>query len=80
MAAQPSTIQLDPQTARALADYAAEFGLSVPEFLRKHFGEANAATRIDDVDAWLDEISEGSEKLPPLPRDFSTRDVYADHD
>lgn len=80
MAAQPETIQLDPQTAAALASYAAGLGLSVPEFLRKHFGGANGTTRIDNADAWLDELSEGLDALPPLPRAFSTKDIYADHD
>ncbi len=80
MATQPEIIQLDPHTAEALASYAAGLGLSVPEFLRKHFAGANGTTRVEDVDAWLDELSEGLEDLPLLPRDLSANDIYADHD
>ncbi len=80
MATLPQTIQLDPQTAEALANYAASLGLSVPQFLQKHFGGTNGASRVDNADAWLDELSEGLPNLPPLPRDFSTKDIYADHD
>lgn len=80
MPGHETTIEVDSQTAKALADYAAGFGLSVPELLRRHFVRSNGASPIDDVDAWLDEISEGSEHLPPLPQDFSTKDIYADHD
>jgi hypothetical protein len=80
MATQPENTQLDPETAQALANYAAGLGLSVPEFLRKHFAPTNGTARIDDADAWLDELSEGLDALPTLPRDFSTKDAYADHD
>jgi hypothetical protein len=80
MATQPETVQLDRETAQALAGYAAELGLTVPEFLRRHFAGTNGPTRIDDADAWLDELADGVADLPPLPRDFSTKDIYADHD
>ncbi len=80
MAIQTETIQLDPQTVEALTRYAAGLGLSVPEFLHRHFAGPNLPTGVGDVDAWLDELSADSESAPPLPRDFSTRDVYSDHD
>jgi len=80
MVSRNSIIEVDPLTAQALADHAAGLGLSVPEFLRRQFVGADDSTPIVDVDAWLDELSEGSERLPPLPTDFSTKDIYADHD
>ena len=77
----PATrIEVDPQTAEALTGYAASLGLSVAEFLKKHFSTTNGDLRIDDIDGWLDEMSEGSAAWPALPRDFSSRDLYADHD
>ena len=75
-----TTIQLDSQTARAIAEHAAALGLSVDEFLRKHFPPGNGTGPVGDADRWLDELSDGLPDLPPLPRDFSTRDIYADHD
>lgn len=74
-----TTIQLDPQTAEALAAHAAAFGLSVEDYLRKHFAGANGAPIVDDADQWLDELADGLD-LPALPPGFSTKDIYADHD
>ncbi len=74
-----TTIQLDEQTAKALADYAAALGLTVEEYLKRHFAGTNGPQTIDDADRWLDDLAEGLD-LPPLPRDFSTKDIYVDHD
>lgn len=80
MVSRNPTIELDPQTAQTLADYAAGLGLSVPEFLRRQFAGGNGTSTISDIDGWLDSLSEGSERLPALPADFSIKDIYADHD
>lgn len=80
MVSRNPTIELDPLTAQALADYAAGLGLSVPEFLRRQFASPNGTSAIYDIDGWLDSLTEGSERYPPLPDDFSTKDIYADHD
>lgn len=80
MAASSTTIEVDSQTANALANYAAALGLSVQEYLRKHFADAQATDGIDDPDRWLEELTSGLPELSPLPRDFSAKDVYADHD
>ncbi len=74
-----TTIQLDPQTAKALADCAAALGLTVEDYLKRHFAGTNGPQTVEDADRWLDELAEGLD-LPPLPRDFSTKDLYADHD
>jgi len=76
----PTTIQLDAQTAKALAEQAATVGLSVQDYLKKHFAGGNGTNGVDDPDRWLDELAEGLPDLPPLPRDFSTKGIYADHD
>jgi hypothetical protein len=76
----PTTIQLDAQTAKALAEQAATVGLSIQDYLKKHFAGGNGTNGVGDPDRWLDELTEGLPDLPPLPRDFSTMDIYADHD
>ena len=76
----PTTIQLDAQTAKALAEHAAAVGLSVQDYLKKHFAGGNGTNGVDDPDRWLDELAEGLPGLPLLPRDFSTKDLYSDHD
>lgn len=75
MAAPATTIEVDPQTAEALANYAASLGLTVQDYLKKHFADANGANGIEDPDRWLDELAQGLPELPPLPRDFSTKDI-----
>jgi hypothetical protein len=74
------SIQVDAQTASALAEYAGALGLTIEQYLKKHFGGANGVDAVADVDHWLDELAEGLPELPRLPQDFSTRDIYADHD
>lgn len=76
----PTTIQLDAQTANALAKHAAAVGLSIQDYLKRHFAGGNGANGVDDPDRWLDELADGLPVLPPLPCDFSTKDIYADHD
>ena len=73
-------IELDPKTAKALADLAASSGLTVQDYLRKHFAPTHDAHAVGDADRWLDELTEGLPELPPLPQDFSTKDVYVGHD
>jgi hypothetical protein len=75
MAIRATTIEIDPQTAEALANYAASLGLTVQDYLKKHFTDANGANGIEDPDRWLDELSQGLPELPPLLRDFSTKDI-----
>jgi hypothetical protein len=38
------------------------------------------APSVEDLDHWIDEISEGLDDLSPLPADFARDDLYADHD
>jgi len=75
-----TTIQVDPQTAKALADYAAALGMTVQDYLKKHFARTDGTDMALDANQWLDELAEGLPDLPPLPLDFSTYDIYADHD
>ena len=73
-------IELDPGTAKALTDLAASSGLTVPDYLRMHFVPRHDSDAVDDADRWLDELTEGLPELPPLPQDFSTKHIYAEHD
>jgi len=75
-----TSIQLDSQTVRVLAEHAAALGLSVEDYLKKHFPPDNGSAPIEDADRWLDELAEGLSDLTPLPRDFSTTDIYPDRD
>jgi hypothetical protein len=75
-----TSIEIDPETAAVLWAHASASGLTIQEYLKKHFAAGNGVTRIKDPDQWLDELVEGLPNLPPLPNDFSTRDIYTDHD
>lgn len=80
MSAPNTRIEVDSATAKALSDQASSLGLSVTEFLHTHFCGNDAPYTIDDVDAWLDGLAEGMDGVPTLPDDFSTQDLYTDHD
>jgi hypothetical protein len=34
----------------------------------------------EEIDRWMDALSQGIGELPPLPMDFSRADLYEDHD
>jgi hypothetical protein len=76
-----ATIQVDEQTAAAIASRAASQGLSVAELLRQWVAEkpmrAPKALSTDEFDQMLDKLSG---QAPPLPSDFSRADIYCDHD
>lgn len=75
-----TSIQINDRTAKALEQHAACLGLTIQEYLERHFGDANGINPIDDPDRWLDEVSEDGFDAPPLPANFSCRDIYSDHD
>lgn len=35
---------------------------------------------VDEIEVMLDEFADSLPAIPPLPADFSRRDIYADHD
>ena len=77
----PTTkIEVDRHTAEALANCAATLGLSIQDYLAKHFLGRQELGSLADPEKWLDELSDGLGEMTPLPPDFSTNDVYTDHD
>lgn len=79
----PVLEEIKPETAERLLAQARAQGLSVDEYLRtllpngsKHPGQMS----LQEIDQVLNELSEGTENLPPLPEDFSRKDIYSDHD
>ncbi|MEK6677047.1 MAG: hypothetical protein AABZ47_15515 [Planctomycetota bacterium] len=80
MTQQTTTIELDAGTAKALADHAAVLGVSIQDYLKMYFTSRNDLISVDEADQWLDELVKDLPNLPPLPRDFSTKDIYSDHD
>lgn len=78
MTTQQETIKLDPETTAAFARYAGRLGLSITDYLTRHYGHAGGAAPLDDADAWLDELSEGLTDIQPLPVDVSSKAVHAD--
>lgn len=83
MATSPTTIQLDAETAHAITVYAQTLGLTVEECLRPHVATTNGTDDGTDANQWLrdlDELAAASDDAAVLPADFSTRDIYLDHD
>jgi hypothetical protein len=74
------------EVLNALKSQAEARGLSLEQYLLL-FAEAGDATSgngadlsPEGFDQLLDELSEGLPPLPPLPADFSRRDIYSEHD
>jgi len=80
MATKPVNLKIDEQTANGLLAHATSLAMTIEEFLARHYAGVNGDSRIDDVEKWLDEIAEGRIAEPGLPPDFSTTDLYSDHD
>jgi hypothetical protein len=81
----PVLEQVRPETAELLVARAEAQGLSVDEYLRMLLGmpeQKNALAELSDeqFDAVIEEFARGTEGLPPLPSDFSRKDIYCDHD
>lgn len=73
-------IEADAATAHVLAERAEFLGVSVAEFLHQHFCGIEVPSQIGDIEEWLDGLTEGMAGVRQLPADFSTRDLYSDHD
>jgi hypothetical protein len=81
----PRLEQLKPETIDKLAKKAQAEGLSLDAYLNTLLGLLNDGTALSELseaefEAVLNEFSQGSEHLPPLPPDFSRADIYSDHD
>jgi hypothetical protein len=40
----------------------------------------NRVPTAQELERWLNDLTEGLPELPPLPADFSRADIYDDHD
>lgn len=82
MQAKDVTVRLDAETADAIHSLAAPFGMSIEEYLKKQFGNPKKTKfkNIEEIDAWLNGLSEGLPDLPVVESSFSREDLYSDHD
>lgn len=85
MEIQRATIQIEQELANASFAEAEAKGLSVDDYLRTLIASGNGQPQSEsmslaEIDQILDELSEGTEHIPPLPLNFSREDIYFDHD
>jgi hypothetical protein len=77
-------IEVEQDTAERLAKKAKSTGISVDSLLRDLLDTTDltprAAVTLEEFDRILDELTAGPQDLPPLPADFSSADIYLDHD
>jgi hypothetical protein len=76
---------ITPATAERLAAHAAREGLSVEAYLQALLGIAGPPSPLAELsdaafDALLEAFATGGEHVPPLPPDFSRRDIYLQGD
>jgi hypothetical protein len=81
----PHLEHLRPETVDKLAKKAQAEGLSLDAYLNTLLGLLNEGMALAEMseaefDAFLEDFSRGSERLPLLPPDFSRADIYTDHD
>jgi hypothetical protein len=81
----PRLEQLRPETIDRLAKKAQAEGLSLDAYLNVLLGLLNEGTALAEMseaefDAFIEDLSKGSEHCPPLPPDFPRADIYTDHD
>ncbi len=81
------TLELPPEIEASLAAQAQARGLRLDAYLQSLLKEQAAAERpehpmsLDEFEAELDRLAEGSERLPYLPAEALTRECfYQDHD
>ena len=81
-----ATIELEPDLIERLMEKAKEQGQSVNDLLRKLIDEMEALPSkadeysMEEFEADLNALAEGTEHLPPLPENFSREDIYFDRD
>lgn len=81
-----ATIELEPELIERLTEKAKEQGQSVNDLLRKMIDESEALPSqadeysMEEFEADLNALADGTEHLPTLPEDFSREDIYCDHD
>jgi len=76
--------EIKPETADLISEQAKAQRLSVDEYLNDLLSSAQASRSrpmsLAEIDQILNELSEGTGGLPPLPGNFSREDIYFDHD
>ena len=81
-----ASIEIEPELIERLSEKAKEQGQTVNELLRKLLDEieplpaSSDYSSLEEIEADLDALAEGTEQLPPLPENFSREDIYFDHD
>jgi hypothetical protein len=85
MKLETEKIEVSADTARLIKRRAEAHGISVDEYLRTLIettdvtGSEEAMSEAE-IEAILAELAADGKDLPRLPDDFSTKDIYSEHD
>ena len=81
------TLELNPETEARLATEARARGLGVAAYAARLLEEATPpapsqpSRTPQEIRAWLNELTQFSDKIPPMPGEtFSREMIYQDHD
>ena len=82
--AEASGLSVDDYLHRILAEVAEAHGMDVDAYLQSMLSPRNGDQQVGtvnlaEIDQLLDELSEGTEHISPLPPNFSRADIYGDH-
>ncbi|MEW6126784.1 MAG: ribbon-helix-helix protein, CopG family [Acidobacteriota bacterium] len=81
-----ASIEIEPELIEKLSEKAKAHGQTVNELLRELLDAVEPLptpagfSSLEELEADLDALAEGTEHLPPLPENFSREDIYFDHD
>lgn len=82
--AQANGLSVDDYLHRILEEVAELHGMSIDAYLKSILAVRNGQRQVEplnlaELDRTLDELSEGTEGIAPLPLNFSRADIYGDH-
>ncbi len=81
-----ASAEIEPELLEKLSEKAKAQGQTINELLRQLLNDieplpgSSDYSTLEEIEADLDALAEGTEHLPPLPENFSREDIYFDHD
>lgn len=82
--AEANGLSVDDYLHRILEEVAQAHGMDMDAYLKSVLAVRNRQHQAEplnlaELDRLLDELSEGTENIPPLSPNFSRADIYGDH-
>jgi len=84
MSSKVEKIEVSHTVGELIRERAEAAGMTPDDYLRGLMvalpSKPQVGPSLEQIDQILDELAAGGENLPPLPKGFSRKDIYYDHD